>query len=977
MTEDKGKKILKLRNFNETNEKEKIPSYSDKFKKTEESNLQEEKKHLEIQSFEANNDFEIKDNNKFIPNKTFRPAARSFDNANTKSSPEIITAEKKFYKRDPSLSYKLNERPPFQKPFGTRSFSSNYRNSDDNSGFRPRQFPRVEGEDRPKRSFEPGSNPNYVPREGGNPNYKPREYNPNYKPREFNSNYVPREGGNPNYKPREYNPNYVPREGGNPNYKPREYNPNYVPKEGGNPNYKPREYNPNYKPREFNSNYVPREGGNPNYKPRSYNPNYVPRPYNPNYVPREGGNPNYKPREYNPNFNGPRSGGNSNFNPSPFGLFKPSAFNKSNSSDIGKKSSFERKKKDADKDRNKFYKKDDDKSNRFSFTGKFDSSSLDYDSDFSVKRRREKQKPVNTVVKTVEITKAMTYKEFAPLLSVSLNNLINLSKKNGFEYATDDLVPEDVLEILTGECGHKAVRIDEKNFAKLNFPEILYNRNVARGPNVVIVGHVDHGKTSLLDVIRKSSLTKKEAGGITQNIGAYQINLTNYGKNKLNGSITFIDTPGHEAFTAMREQGAKLTDLAILVVSAEESVKTQTKEAISHIKKANLPIIVAVTKCDLPGANFAKVKQDLLSYDIVSADFGGDVTFVEVSALKNINIDLLLEMILLQGQMMDLKADFENINARGYVIDSYINPKIGVVTNVLITEGKLRKDFVISGISSGKIKSITNDLGQRIDFATPGMAVELIGLDSCSESGSILGSFQDLKIAAEILKARKEKFEEDSKPKRKVVTLEALTQEVLPGLNLILKASSNGALEALKYSLNNLSNDKTTIEIVAASVGPIKELDIELAHISNAKIVCFNVSNTTAMIKTAFDKNVQIIEDKIIYKIIETVEGMLSGLIQPVKTEVYQGMARVDMVFTSSKIGKIAGCVVKDGSITKEIAKVYRDSKIIFEGQLSGLKRFKDDVKEVKSGFECGISLKDFNEFLPGDEIHCYKLEYV
>ena len=494
---------------------------------------------------------------------------------------------------------------------------------------------------------------------------------------------------------------------------------------------------------------------------------------------------------------------------------------------------------------------------------------------------------------------------------------------------------------------------------------------VLRPPVVCVMGHVDHGKTSILDAIRKTNIIDKEAGGITQHIGAYQVKYNDR-------YITFLDTPGHEAFTAMRLRGAKSTDIAVLVVAADDGVMPQTIEAINHAKAANVEIVVAINKIDKPEANVERVKQALSEYELIPADWGGQTTFCEVSAKKNIGISNLMEMILLTADVMELKAN-PNRKARGIVIEGELDKGKGPVGRIIVQKGTLKVgDYIAMGKSYGKVRAMIDCNGNKIDKAMPSTPVEILGLNDTPTAGDIFVSFDTEKearnFAITFISENKQKLVEDSK---KNLTLDALFEQIKSGevkeLPIVLKADVVGSVEALKDSLEKLSNDEVSVRIIHNGVGNINESDINLAVASNAVVIGFN-TKIDPQIKNLIDsEKVDVRIYDIIYKVIEDIEKAIKGMLEPVFVEKVQGHLTIRQIFKSSNVGNIAGCIVNDGEITRNSkVRIYRNNDIIYEGAISSLKRFKDEVKEVKTGFECGVVFENFNDFQTEDTIESY-----
>ena len=497
---------------------------------------------------------------------------------------------------------------------------------------------------------------------------------------------------------------------------------------------------------------------------------------------------------------------------------------------------------------------------------------------------------------------------------------------------------------------------------------------VPRPPVVCVMGHVDHGKTSILDVIRNTNVIAKEAGGITQHIGAYQVKV----KDRL---ITFLDTPGHEAFTAMRLRGAKSTDIAILVVAADDGVKPQTIEAINHAKAANVEIIVAINKIDKPEANVERVKQQLSEYELIPADWGGQTTYCEVSAKQNIGIDNLLEMILLTSDVMDLKANPDR-KARGIVIESLLDKGKGPVARVLVQKGTLHVgDYVAMGKSFGKVRAMSDANGVRVNEALPSMPVEVLGLNDVPQAGDTFLCFDEEKearaFADTFVAENKIRLVEESKHK---VTLDALFDQIKAGelkeLNIVLKADVAGSSEAIKNSLEKLSNDEVVVKVIHEGVGNINESDVTLASASNAIIIGFNVKpepNTKSIIEK---EKVDLRIYNIIYNAIDDVEKAMKGMLAPVFEEKVIGNLVVRQIFKASSVGSIAGSYVTDGEVRRNAkVRLKREGNVIFDGPILSLKRFKDEVKEVKTGFECGVVLEGFSDYKVEDTMEVYVVE--
>ena len=515
----------------------------------------------------------------------------------------------------------------------------------------------------------------------------------------------------------------------------------------------------------------------------------------------------------------------------------------------------------------------------------------------------------------------------------------------------------------------------EENLLSENEEEDRPEDLVTRPPVVTIMGHVDHGKTSLLDQIRNSNVISTEAGGITQHIGAYQVSINDQ-------KITFLDTPGHEAFTAMRARGAQITDIAILVVAADDGVMPQTIEAIDHAKAAGVPIIVAINKIDKPDANPETVKTELTQYGLVAEDWGGDTIMVPVSAKKNIGISDLLEMILLVAEMEDLKAN-PNRAARGKVVESKLDKNRGATATLLVQNGTLHNgDFLICGTTQGRIRAMFDYHGQPIDHAGPSVPAEILGLNDVPEAGDDFVVVANERLAKQVAEQRSQEKHMQEISRGSKVSLEDLFSQIQQGdvqeLNIVLKADTQGSIEAIRQSLEKLSTDEVRVNIIRTAVGGIRETDVSLSAASNAIIIGFNVRPDANAKKLAEKEQVDIKTYSIIYEAIDDVKAAMSGLLAPDIKESEQGQAEVRNVIKVPKVGNIAGCYITDGKITRHSKiRVLRDGIVIYDGEIASLKRFKDDVREVASGYECGISLERYNDFKEGDILEAYVLEEI
>ena len=580
-----------------------------------------------------------------------------------------------------------------------------------------------------------------------------------------------------------------------------------------------------------------------------------------------------------------------------------------------------------------------------------------------------------TNVKSVEIPGSITVKEFAQAIEVAASEVIKklialgvmASINQEIDFDTAALVGEEFgVEVTAAPTEEEVLQVEEIE----DDPASLQ----PRWPVVTIMGHVDHGKTSLLDAIRESNVTASEAGGITQHIGAYQVDV----KGK---KITFLDTPGHEAFTAMRARGAQVTDIAVLVVAADDGVMPQTVEAINHAKAAQIPIIVAVNKIDKPAANPDRVKQELVQYELVPEDWGGDTVFVEVSALKKQGLDELLDMILLVAELRELKAN-PNRPAKGTVIEAKLDKGRGPVATVLVQNGTLKVgDTVIAGMFSGKVRALVNDKGKQVRKAGPSEPAEIVGLEDLPEAGDTF-YVTDEKVARQLAEKRQQFHREKEIRKQQRVSLEDLFDRIKEGqikeLNIILKADVHGTVEAPRQSLERLATDEVRVRVIHGGVGAVNESDVMLASASNAVIIAFNVQPDPIAKRLAEREKVDIRFYRVIYNIIEDVQKAMEGMLAPEYREVVLGRAEVRAVFKVPKIGSVGGCYVTEGKITRNAeVRVLRDNVVIHEGKIGSLKRFKDDVREVAEGFECGIGLEKFNDIKEGDIIEAFIIEAV
>jgi translation initiation factor IF-2 len=587
-------------------------------------------------------------------------------------------------------------------------------------------------------------------------------------------------------------------------------------------------------------------------------------------------------------------------------------------------------------------------------------------------KKKEKQLP-----KEIELPESITVGSFASLLGKSAAEIVKKLMMLGVMATVTQSIDYDTAALLAADFG-----VDAKPEIIITKEDILFKEEEdkaedlkPRPPVVVVMGHVDHGKTSLLDAIRHTSVTDTEAGGITQHIGAYSVRLGNR-------DITFLDTPGHEAFTTMRARGAQVTDVAILVVAADDGIMPQTIEAINHAKAAGVTIVVAINKIDKENANVERVKQMLMEHELVPEEWGGDTVCVEVSAKNKTNIDGLLEMVLLVADMKELKANPDK-PAKGTVIESRVDKGMGPVATVLVQEGTLNVgDVVIAGTSVGRVRAMTNDKGRRIKTAPPSTPVEIQGLSEAPMGGERIFVVKDEKLAREVAEGRKNEQKETKFNQIKKVSLDNLFDQIDEGnmkeLSIIIKADVQGSVEAVRQSLEKLSNDEVRVRAIHGGVGAINESDVMLANASNAIIVGFNVRPDSGALAAAASQEVDIRLYSIIYQAIEEIEGAMKGMLDPKFKESIIGHAEIRQTFKVSGVGTIAGAYVTDGKITRNAEiRLIRDGIVVYQGKIGSLKRFKDDAKEVADGFECGLSIENYNDIKEGDTVECFVMEEI
>jgi translation initiation factor IF-2 len=581
------------------------------------------------------------------------------------------------------------------------------------------------------------------------------------------------------------------------------------------------------------------------------------------------------------------------------------------------------------------------------------------------------EKPTAPIVKEVEVPEFITPQELAQKLSMKVNEVISSMMKLGVISTANDNLDQETAILVVQEMGHKASLMDQRTVEDTLFDEEENtNEQVNRPPVVTIMGHVDHGKTSLLDYIRDSKVADKEVGGITQHIGAYTIEHNSK-------HITFLDTPGHAAFSNMRARGANVTDIIILIVAANDGVKPQTLESIEHAKASDVPIIVAINKIDMPEADIEKVRNEMIANEIVPDDLGGDCLFVNISAKTGDGIENLLETIVLQSEILDLKIADQG-RAVGIVIESGVESGKGTVATILITEGKLKTgDLIIVGQVFGKARILMDENNKILDFVTPSMPVRVFGLSSSPNAGDEMRVVNNEKQGKEISSIRKDRNRANKLNDQQALKMKNFMENQMDDnkktIPLIVKADVQGSVEAIRDSLLKLSTEEIDIDIISSGVGGISESDINLAATSNAFIIGFNVRADTGARKIIKESDVEIKYYSVIYETIDDISDIIKGHKQPTIKEEITGLAEVRDIFNSPEIGKIAGCLVIEGTVIKSNPiRVLRDNTVIYEGQLESLRRFKDSVSKVKSGTECGIGVKNYNDVKIGDQIECY-----
>ena len=596
----------------------------------------------------------------------------------------------------------------------------------------------------------------------------------------------------------------------------------------------------------------------------------------------------------------------------------------------------------------------------------------------SVKRARQKElKNANKdenkenskqIKRDVNIPEAITVRELANRMAEQSSNVIKFLFGMGVTVTINQSLAADTAEYLVKEFGHNPIREEktEEIISKIKASRTENLKN--RPPIVTVMGHVDHGKTSVLDVLRSANVVSGEFGGITQHIGAYQIE-------KQSNKLTFIDTPGHAAFTEMRARGSKLTDVVVLVVAADDGVKPQTVESIKHAKAANVPIVVAINKCDLPGADPQKVKNQLLEYELIAEDLSGDTLMVEISAKKKLNLDKLVEAIILQAEILDLKTDFQS-KATGIVLESKIDIGRGPVATIIVTTGMLKKgDFFVSGLRWGKVRAIINDKGQNIDQALPSTPVEILGINGAAKAGDDFVVLDNEKEAKNLSQNRIYENKDGKNPLTFATQDSAFTDKLSEELNLIIKSDVHGSSEAIKNAISQIKHDEVKPKIILSDIGMVTETDVNLAKASNAVLIAFNVKPSKEAKKLAENEKIKISFFNIIYEVLDYIKSKMSGLLTPDIQENITGTAQILEIFKVSGAGKVAGSKVIDGEISSNSElRIIRDGNIIFTGKVGSLFREKNQVKQVSNGQECGITVKDYVDFQKNDTLEAFNV---
>jgi len=596
----------------------------------------------------------------------------------------------------------------------------------------------------------------------------------------------------------------------------------------------------------------------------------------------------------------------------------------------------------------------------------------------SVKRARQKElknaskednkENLKQIKRDIDIPEAITVRELANRMAEQSSNVIKHLFEMGVTVTINQSLAADTAEYLVKEFGHNPIREEKAEEIIKKIKESRTENLKNRAPIITVMGHVDHGKTSVLDVLRSANVVSGEFGGITQHIGAYQI-INN------NNKLTFIDTPGHAAFTEMRARGSKLTDIVVLVVAADDGVKPQTIESIKHAKAAKVPIVVAINKCDLPESDPQKIKNQLLEHELIAEDLSGDTLMVEISAKTKLNLDKLLEAITLQAEILDLKTDFES-KATGIVLESKIDIGRGPVANIIVTSGTLKKgDFFVSGLRWGKVRAIINDKGQNIDLAPPSTPVEILGINGAAKAGDDFLVLDSEKEAKTLSDNREQENKEGKNPLSFATQESAFSNKSSEDLNLIIKSDVHGSSEAIKNAISQIKHDEVKPKIILSDIGMVTETDVTLAKASNAVLIAFNVKPSKEAKKLAENENIKISSYNIIYEVLDFVKKKMSGLLTPDVQETTIGSAQILEIFKVSGAGKVAGSKVIEGEIlSTSSVRIIRDGSIIFTGKIASIFREKNQVKQVSNGQECGITLKDYMDFQKNDTIEAFNV---
>ena len=592
----------------------------------------------------------------------------------------------------------------------------------------------------------------------------------------------------------------------------------------------------------------------------------------------------------------------------------------------------------------------------------------------SLKRAKQKENRVNIkdqkielkpVKREVKIPSVITIRELANRMAEQSSNIIKHLLGIGLTVTINHNIDEDTAEYLVKEFGHIPIKEKKAEDIIEKIKEVKTENLKRRPPIITVMGHVDHGKTSVLDTLRKTNVIDGEFGGITQHIGAYQIDYNNY-------KITFIDTPGHAAFTEMRARGSKLTDVVILVVAADDGVKPQTIESIQHAKAAKVPIVVAINKCDLPESDPQKIKNQLLEYELISEEMSGDTLMVEISTKTKKNIDKLIESVQLQSELLDLKTDYKAA-AKGIVLESKIDTGRGPIVNIMVTIGTLKKgDYFVSGLKWGKIRALINDQGKNVDFAEPSTPIEILGSNGAAKAGDDFIVLQTEKEAKTLCEARIQESKEGKNPLTMIKDF-GFNDKNVEELNIIIKSDVHGSSEAIKNAISQIKHDEVKPKIILSDVGMVTETDVTLAKASSALLIAFNVKPTKEAKKLVEQEKVSISSFNIIYEVLDFIKNKMSGLLSPNVEENIIGSAEILEIFKVSKVGKVAGSKVLEGEILQDSnARIIRDGTIIYNGKISTIFREKNQAKQVSAGLECGITIKDFSDFQKKDIIEVY-----